>query len=218
MATLDRQVAATDDDTRHWGNDFYDDTSTWFHVQTWTDDTIHSYRTSGARFRNITIAKDATIENGTYIEFYIWSAGGEDPNFKVYLEAIDSAPVFSDAAGLRVLDRNRTTAFASYVATGVGIGWYGAAIELKAPLQELVNRPGWVSGNDIVAILVPNTDQDGNVMLAYSWDQAGNVSGPKFHAVYSVGWTGGKFLGVANASMGKINGVALANISKVNGV
>lgn len=215
---VDRQVASSTDDTREFGSGFFDVTQTWFHTQSYNDTGSVNYRTSGARFLNITVPKDAIIGNGTYIEFLIWS--DDDPYFKVHGEAIDNAPTFADAAGEHILDRNLTTAFAVYNGTGVGTGWYGSAIEFKSVVQELVSRPGWASGQAMCFPLIPYTDIDSRVMNAYSYDQAGNVSGPRLHIEYTVvsGWEGKTFSGVATSTIKNINGVALTAIKKVNGV
>ncbi len=182
MRAIDRQTAALDDDAREFGSGWFDIDQAWWFVRSWTDDASANYRTSGARFRNVTINRGQRVLPNTYTEFYIWAE--DDPNFKIYGEAIDNAPVFADAAGEHILDRARTTAFASYVATGVAPSdaWWGKAISIQPIIQEIVNRPGWVYGNAIVLVAVPNTDQDGILMNARAWKQTGNVWGPKLHA------------------------------------
>ena len=212
MATIDRQVSASSDDTREFGSGFFDTTQTWFHTQSYNDVGSANYRTSGCRFLNITAPKDSTIGANTYLEFYIWA--NDDPNFKIYGEAIDNAPTFADSAGEHVLDRARTTAFASYVGVNVGTpGWYGSAISVQSIVQELVNRPGWASGQAMAFLALPNTDIDSRVMNAYAWDQTGNVLGPKLHIEYSSGWTG-TINRITNPI--SVNRYAVANISKIN--
>jgi hypothetical protein len=104
------------------------------------------------RFQNITIPRQATILNA-YLTIQIFGTDFDDPNHNIFFQAIDNAPVPA-AVQFNISSRARTTSFVNWTATGVGAGSVDTP-SLKAPIQEVINRPAWQSGNALAAIWVP---------------------------------------------------------------
>lgn len=105
---------------------------------------------AGVRIQNVTIPNAATVSAPTPLEFYVNSTATDDLIFNVYAQAIDDAPTFTTGAN-DVSSRSRSTAFAAVSASAVGVGWY--SVDVATVVHEIVNRPGWVSGNDIAFIV-----------------------------------------------------------------
>jgi hypothetical protein len=112
----------------------------------------------GLRFTNITVPQGATILNA-YIQFEADETQNEVTNLILQGQAADNAPTFTTTAH-DVSARPRTTASAGWSPvpwTLVGEqGPNERTGDIKAVIQEIVNRPGWVSGNAI-AIIVSGT-------------------------------------------------------------
>lgn len=101
------------------------------------------------RFQNVTIPKEAIIISAT-LSVYIDSLGQQDPAFNIYAEAVDDATTLTTAAN-NISGRSRTTATVNWTATSLGTG-FKPSPNLATVIQEMVNRPGWVSGNDLMMI------------------------------------------------------------------
>ena len=107
----------------------------------------------GMRFTNITIPQNATIEDGTHLILTCQTpkAGG-DCKSRISAEDVDDAPTFADDSG--AFDTRwaaRTTARVDWDSIGE---WFlnveYTSPEIKTVIQEIVNRGGWASGQDIV--------------------------------------------------------------------
>jgi hypothetical protein len=107
----------------------------------------------GLRFLGLTIPQGAAIVNA-YIEFETDETSNEPTNLTFYAEDIDDAPAFASAA------RNITLR----AKTSVSVAWDNVPAwnmidekhqtpDLSKIIQEVINRPGWVSGNDLVIIV-----------------------------------------------------------------
>jgi len=123
----------------------------------------------GFRFLNIPIPKGWLIE-----EAYIsWCAQASKPEIANPIVNItghdhDSAPPFTTYQDFD--SRERTDAFVLYNLPEVTINeWYNTT-DIKSIIQELVNRDGWVSGNNIVLFheLKPPTN---NAVYGYTFDK-----------------------------------------------
>lgn len=111
-------------------------------------------QTVGLRFRAVSIPQGAVINNA-YIQFQVDETQSEATNVTLRGQAADNAPTFTSAS------QNITTR----VRTNVAVTWQPVAWttigtagvnqrtpNLAAVLQEVVNRPGWASGNALVII------------------------------------------------------------------
>jgi hypothetical protein len=98
----------------------------------------------GLRFAPVDVPQGATINSA---KLTVVPVGGDDPNVNIYADAVDDSSAWNIGNGtFNVTGRAKTTASVSWVASNLG----AAAVDspdLKAIIQEVVNRPGWVSGN-----------------------------------------------------------------------
>ncbi|MBK9016571.1 MAG: hypothetical protein IPM82_22235 [Saprospiraceae bacterium] len=109
----------------------------------------------GMRFNGMAIPAGAIITNA-YIEFETDAVWSNACNLTIQRQAADNPTTFTTAAN-NLSTRTKTTA---------SVAWSPAAWntidekqqtpDLKAILQEIVNRPGWASGNSI-AMLIQGT-------------------------------------------------------------
>ena len=144
MTTLNLQVTASTDDA--WENAAGTVNTTGATIGTLSTGNMWG----GFRFLNVTVPNAATINAGTQLQVYINSTSFDDLVCDVYAQAIDDAATFSTSAN-DISSRSLTTAKTSVNATAIGVGWY--VISLTSVIQEIVNRAGWVSGNDIAIII-----------------------------------------------------------------
>lgn len=112
----------------------------------------------GLRFKNLNIPQGATITKA-YIQFTTDEKSTGNCNLKIQGEATDDAQTFT-TANYNVSGRARTTASATWVPAGWNtVGASGTAQrtpELMAVIQEIVNRPSYVSAGG-VAIIITGT-------------------------------------------------------------
>lgn len=143
MTTLNLQVSASSDDANETGAGA---------VQL-TNATITLTSTSawlGFRFLNVTIPRGSTIASAT-LQVYAHSTANDDPAFDIYAQADDNPATFTTAAN-DISSRSRTTAVVNWTETNTGTG-FQAAPDLRTVMQEIVDRPGWASGNALVLLL-----------------------------------------------------------------
>ena len=112
-------------------------------------------QTVGLRFTGVTVPEGATIVNA-YVQFQTRVATSNTANFTIRAQASDNASQFTTTAR-NISSRPRTTAAASWSpAPWTVVGEAGVdqrTTDLSAVLQEIINRPGWTSGNAIVLII-----------------------------------------------------------------
>ena len=106
----------------------------------------------GMRFTNIAIPRGATISSA-YLRFRCNSSeSGTTVNTKISAEDVDDAPTFADSASEFVNRYNNHTAamvnWDNIPAWAAGIDYDSP--EIKTVIQEVVDRAGWASGNDMV--------------------------------------------------------------------
>lgn len=181
--TVSEQVGAQDDDAFERGDGSFDTAATLVLLQAYTDTGHRDYACVGARFQTVNVPQGATIENGAYLEVEVWHTSYDDPNLVIYGNDTDSADDFSTEADI-IDTRVRTTESASWVATGVGTGWYGSAIEIKTIIKEIVDRGSWAANNHMAFMWIANTDGSEKLYF-YSYDEGDNTHGPKLWFQYT---------------------------------
>lgn len=117
---------------------------------------------AGIRFQGVAIPQGSTILSAALRLTVYGAATGTVCNVKIRAEDSDSAAAFSDL-----------TDFTSRAETSAGVNWsnlgaYGlgdlvSTPNISAVIQEVVDRAGWVSGNDLVLFL----DDNGSDIDAY---------------------------------------------------
>ena len=112
-------------------------------------------QTVGVRFAGVAIPQGATVTNA-YIQFVVDEAQSEATTLTLKAQAADTAATFTTAAA-NVSSRPRTSAAVSWTpAAWTAVGAAGAdqrTPNLAALVQEVVNRPGWASGNALALII-----------------------------------------------------------------
>jgi hypothetical protein len=140
-----------------------------------------STQTVGMRFNNVGIPKEATIANA-YIQFKVDEKSLIATTLTIRGQAADSAASFSTSA-FDISSRPRTAAAvlwspAAWPTVGAA-GTDQRTTDLAAVIQEIVNRPGWLSGSSL-AIIITGTGK----RVAESYD--GDVPGaPLLHVEYA---------------------------------
>lgn len=106
---------------------------------------------AGMRFTNITIPQGSTIDSA-YLKIYaVASLSGETCNTKISAEDVDDADTFADDA--TIFDTRysaHTTAMVTWTVPAWTIDTWYTSPDIKTVIQEIKDRPGSASGNDIV--------------------------------------------------------------------
>jgi hypothetical protein len=112
-------------------------------------------QTVGMRFNGVSIPQGTVVTNA-YIQFQVDEVSSGDTLLNVQGEDVDQASEFSSNS-LDISSRPRTTAEAAWAPvpwTVVGAaGPDQQTPDLAAIIQEIVDRPGWASGNSLVIII-----------------------------------------------------------------
>lgn len=123
------------------------------------------YSHGGVRFQTLGIPQGATIDSAD-LKLNVASASNY-PTLKIYADDVDDAANWANdnlPSGI-----TKTTANQSWSPTGFGL----KTISITNIVQEIVNRNGWVSGNDIrIAVLKPGPSSAGVFVYDYNKSQA----------------------------------------------
>ena len=161
------QISSSADDAHEAGNSAsLDTTRSTLRTYSHPRPSASGYYSSGLRFQSVNIPQGAII-NSASLSVNVYSSSYDDANMVIYANNVDDAIDFLDDPDI-IHTRIRTTANVSWVQNGVGDGWQSAP-DLGSIIQEIVNRPGWVAGNDLALLLIGNTDVN-NPMLTDSYD------------------------------------------------
>lgn len=137
----------------------------------------------GIRFTGVTIPQGTAITNA-YIQFQVDEVSSGAASLTVEAEAADDAAQFTSTP-FNLTSRPRTTAFALWAPPDwTTIGEQGIeqrTVDLSAVIQEVVDRPGWASGNALAVIVSGSGTRTAE---AYDGDVAG---APKLHIEYGSG-------------------------------
>jgi hypothetical protein len=103
----------------------------------------------GVRFINVPIPRNAVITNA-YIEFEASDTNSEPTSLTIQAQASDNAPIFT-ITPFDLMSRPLTTALVNWdnVSPWTIVGAKQQTLDLSALVQEVVNRSGWSSGNNM---------------------------------------------------------------------
>ncbi len=109
----------------------------------------------GLRFNNVTIPQGASVTQAM-IQFKCDDDGSDPVEVTIYGEAVDNAQTFEETNG-NISARPLTTtsvvwSIEPWLAAGDRLDAQ-KTVDLSSIVQEIVNRPGWVSGNSICIIM-----------------------------------------------------------------
>jgi hypothetical protein len=119
----------------------------------------------GLRFQNVTIPAGSTI-NTASMDVYLTSGSFDDPDVTIYGEDVDDAATFA-ATSNNISGRTLTTATTPWDAGAVGTGWKTTP-DFASVIQEIVDRAGWNSGQDMVTIF--KGDDAGTLLRIAAYD------------------------------------------------
>jgi len=138
------------------------------------------------RFTGVTIPGNATITAAT-LTFTSGGNTGSPPPMAIKVEAADNAAAITSRTDVLARTRAATTKAwtpATWVASGTAI----TTVDFAAVLQQVISRPGWVSGN-AVQIFVEDTSAGFTVaqqVSILSWDGAAAGQDPTLNVTYTV--------------------------------
>jgi len=137
----------------------------------------------GLRFLNLTIPPGATIAQA-YVQFTVDAVTSVATQLTIAGEANDNPPTFLTNIG-NISTRPRTTATVPWAPVAWSLigeaGLNQRTPELAAVVQQIVSRPGWVSGNALVLVITGTGCRN-----ASSFDRAANLA-PKLFVRYVTG-------------------------------
>jgi hypothetical protein len=143
------------------------------------DDTEYAgYQTVGIRFQNVGIAQGADISKA-YVRFTAKDAKSGTCNLTFYGQDVDDAATFTTSA-YNISSRTKTSASQGW-SPGAWTNRYAYDTpDISGVLEEIVGRPNWSSGNDLVLII---TGPDNHERRTFSHDGE-DVSDPVLFIEY----------------------------------
>lgn len=123
----------------------------------------------GYKFPDITIAQGATIQSAYFkVRLNNYTGAGTILG-SIFGNNVDNAASFSTATA-DITGRARTTA--SVANPDAGLAWdTGNGIAITSIIQEIINRAGWVSNNDIALLMIGDeTGANTNYVEAFLYD------------------------------------------------
>jgi len=109
----------------------------------------------GFRFTNVTIPQGAVVRTATFQGYIFVASTQDDANFDIFANDVDNANNFSAEPNVR--NRIRTTVFVPWVQGNLGSAWTNSP-NISSVVQEVINRPGWNSGNALMILGFGKTD------------------------------------------------------------
>lgn len=176
--SIEVQVAASGDDAR------YDVTWNGFNSTLTQMDTGH--KSNGDkydtvyRFQNVTIPAGAIIVSATISVNVVSDVSDKDFHSKIIGNDVDDAVAPTSAAQYTALAL--TDAYVEWNLTAWTAGFM-ASPDIKTIIQEIIDRPGWASGNDLQILWKNNLSAAGSLVNCYTYDQ-GSTYGAKLNVTY----------------------------------
>ena len=138
----------------------------------------------GIRFANVNLPQGAIIQNA-WIQFTTSIASTDATSLTLQAQANDNAPTFAASAN-NISSRSKTTASVSWAPVAWNTVDEGGPDQrtpnLTSVIQEVVNRPGWASGNAL-AIIITGTANSKRIAKSYDKDVYG---APYLHIEYTL--------------------------------
>ena len=190
MAEIERQVTTSNCSCeRNLFLDSYDRNA--FDVQVGADLFGHWQEGGGFRYQNITIPQGSTILSAKLSVKAYKNRSGTVCNSKISAEDVDDAAIFPVAKGdFDTRYAAHTTAVVNWdsIAAWTMDTWYDSP-DITSVIQEIIDRVGWSSGNDIVIFWEDFDDRsdhnDDAARDAYGYPR-GSANTPKLIITYQV--------------------------------
>ncbi len=163
-----------------------------------THTTFETTRHIGLRWDNVTIPAGATIDVARLGLFVLTDLGGNDePEHQIRGE-LDADPGTFTTATNDIDARGRTTATVNWDSEDLGavdeeLWEWGASTagegngaNLNGIVQEIVDLPGWASGNALVMIYESITGDAGRILTVFSFESTDPADvPPRLHIEYT---------------------------------
>ncbi len=142
------------------------------------------------RFVSVPIPQGATIISAVMSVLIRSAPAGDDPEVTIWGDDTDDADPLHDLTPADYLPENRTPTSATVVWSDTNLGndiWVDLP-SITAIIQEIINRPGWVSGNAL-AIITEDTQSSKTFIAqqASNTPPGTNTLAPKLDVTYSSG-------------------------------
>ena len=158
--TVSSRVNASSDDAEERVSDGVMESLTSSDLELVDEDGSSSNRQEvGMRFRNMTIPQGASIVSA-YVEFETDATNSGTCNLTIYGQDIDDAPTFT-SSNSNISNRTKTSANVSWSPSNWStVSQKHQTSDISSIIQEIVNRGGWSSGNDIVIIITGSGERE----------------------------------------------------------
>jgi len=170
-------------------------------------------QTVGMRFNGVGVPQDAFVTNA-HLQFQVDEVNSETTNLLIEGQAADDSATFISSNG-NVSGRPRTDAAVSWDPeswTTKGEAGPGQQTpDISSIIQEIVDRPGWTSGNSMVIIITGTGERTAE---SYDGDSTG---APLLHVEYTITADGGYCAGDLDQD-GDIDGMDLYDLIRLGGV
>jgi len=123
----------------------------------------------GVRFRSVAVPNGAYIDSAKATFDVVSQTDGDDVVIDITGEDNAAPAIFSTYADFA--GRTQTSALVSWNGNTWAAGASVSTPDISSIIQEIVNLPGWASGNDLVLFFYPQTGSDGVINFA-SFDHA----------------------------------------------
>lgn len=140
---------------------------------------------AGLRFTDVQIPNGAIIDSA-WLTIMPFITTNDDIACTVYCQNVDDCTTFVTASHHDISNRSRTTSQVIWYRRNAGTNWINSC-NLADMVQEVVNRPGWSSGNALAFILIPGDSAGqwyGNLQLQ-AWELMDHTWGAKFNCSYT---------------------------------
>jgi hypothetical protein len=146
------------------------------------------YNMGGMRFLNVTIPAGSTINSAylTIAERYFSGSGTVDCT--VYANDIDDAVTFVGGINYEMHDLAKTTASVAWNIP-IGADTDRTSPDIKTVIQEVIDRGGWASGNDILILLDTTTGTNWSQYADYNYDTTNCARLTINYTAGSTAWT-----------------------------
>jgi hypothetical protein len=140
------------------------------------------------RFTNVTIPVGVTILSA-FVRFTA-SMGGDSPsgnpkNELYFYDTDDAVAPVSQAEFVAIISGSLTEASAEWSVGPWILGATADTCSLAAPLQEVIDRAGWASGNDVMLVALETLGYAWTSRYAYAYDYDGGSKKPELHVTWT---------------------------------
>lgn len=172
MPTVNLQVNASTDDARNVAGDASKQTNPITqHLGKFSTTDYYN----GFRFTNVTVPQGATIQSALIDFYYAEAKSGTTASVIFYGQDVDDATTFNVTTDHPEGKTPATTATVAHnytLSNFSTLGFGNETVDIASIIQEIVNRAGWVSGNDIVIVGHDNGSSDDNYFGFSTYDRA----------------------------------------------